>query len=291
MRPIRIILSAGLFVFCVFAPAYSETVLLSNGDQLKGKIERETTESLFVRHEILGLLEIKKDRISAVKAKPKEKGDLILERKAGVNYDLSKGNTDTQSVGGDFLLNRNRLWIDEWTLKGSALKQFSGKKSITQRWDASLRYAYTFWEKYYNFYRLSTEHDYYEGIKLRLTPTTGVGYWFSDTEALKLMTELGLGYEEEFYRPSGRAGKPILHARAFASKKIGERTEVGTDFYFFPSLRDFADYRSELEAFLKIKISESLGFKLQLKDQYKSRSRNKAKKNDLQLLSGLEYSF
>jgi len=291
MRSIRGILSAGLFLFCYFAPAYSEIVLLSNGDQLKGKIERETTESLFVRHEILGVLEIPKTRIAAVKAKPRERGDLILERKVGVNYDLSKGNTDTQSIGGDFLFNRNRLWIDEWTLKGSALKQFSDKKSITQRWDASLRYAHTFWEKYYNFYRLSTEHDYYEGIKLRLTPTAGVGYWFSDTDILKLMAETGLGYEEEFYRPEGRAGKPILHTRVFASKKIGDKTEAGMDFYFFPSLRDFADYRSELEAFLKFKISEHFGFKVQLKDQYKSRPRNEAKKNDLQMLSGLEYSF
>jgi len=209
---------------------------------------------------------------------------LIWERRLSAGYELSDGNTDAERIFGDFLINRNRLRIDEWTLEGSAAQEYSNDKKNTQRADGSIRYAYTFWEKFYNFYR-------FEGIKARLLPSTGVGYWFSDTETLKLLAETGAGWQFEFFEDEKEDLEPVLHARGFFTKKITENLELGTDFYYFPVLEDFGDYRFEGEGFLRASVAEHVALKIKLEDQYRSKPRQGAKRNDLRLISGLELNF
>ena len=289
-----IYLAASFFLFAT-SHALAESIVLQNGDRLTAKIVRETPAAIFVEHETLGQFEIRRKDVASVSAKPapkeRKRGDLAWQRKLSTGYDFTRGNTDTRGLNGDLLFNRNRLWIDEWTLKASGTQSYIKNKRNAQVVEGSLRYGHSITKKLYDFYRFSAEHDYFENVRARLLPSTGLGYWFFDTEKTKLLAEIGIGYQYELFREGGREGTIVGHGRNMISRKITEHVEVGNDLYFFPAITDFGDYRFEDEAFLKFAISEHLALKIKIKDQYKSMPRGDAKKNDLQFTSGLEYSF
>lgn len=290
-----------LLIFCN-ASLYAGEVVLKNGDRLKSEKIEESQDSVKIHHDILGDLFIPKNQITSIsrepakpaetekKEKERKKGDVTLDRRLAAGYAAKRGNTDTDSLNGDFLFNRNRLWIDEWTVKGEAAQEYNQDKKTSQRAGGSLRYARSITQKFYHFYRLGAEHDRFEDVDLRLTPTAGLGYWFWDKETLKLMGETGLGYEYEFRREAEDEGAPIAHFRESFSKKIGN-VEFGEDIYFFPHLNDFSDYRLEGEAYLRFILSKHLALKFKAADQYRSEPAEGKKKNDLQFTSSVEWLF
>lgn len=290
-----------LLFFCFPLCVQAEVLVLQNGDRLTGAITRETPKVIFLQHESLGKLKVPKSQIKQFPSdKPspspdeekRKKGDLEWKRKAAAGVEIARGNTEFTRWGADYELNRNRRWIDEWTLKGGATVEKSREELTVQKANNMVRYGYSITKKVYNFYRVNTEHDYFENLKLRVTPSTGVGYWFADTPSFKLLGEPGIGYEWEFLRPDGVEHGAIGHLRGMISKKIGERTEVGLDHYYFPKLTEFKNYRMETEAFWRLKLTEHLNYVLKIQNQYHSQPLNgRAKKNDFLLGSKLEYSF
>jgi putative salt-induced outer membrane protein YdiY len=283
-----------LFFGALIPRLNADVITLQNGDRLTGMVLSETPEILVLDHTILGRLEIQKSALADTEEKKKkpEKGDVEWERKIAAGYEMASGNTEYQRLNGEFLVNRNKMWVDEWTFKGNGTVERGADRKLTvQRGETSLRYAYSLSKELYNFYRVSAEHDRFENLNARVLPTSGFGYWFSDTEALKLLTEGGVGYQWEFLRPDGVEQEAILHTRGMISKRLSERVETGIDHYYFPALRDFGNFRMETEAFFRFKISEHLGLKVTARNQYQSRPRSEAKKNDFRLVSGLEYSF
>ncbi len=284
-----------------FSAARAEEIVLKNGDRLQVEILEESLETVKVRHEVLGDMMIRRTHLTSVsrergsppageKMVP-EKGELVLDRRLGAGYEAKRGNTDTDALRGDFLYNRNRRWIDEWTVKGRGTQEYNQDKKTTQRADASIRYARSFNKKLYHFYRVGGEHDRFENIDLRLTPTAGPGYWIWDREDLKLLAETGIGYEYEFRRQAEDDGALIGHFRESFSKKIGSSIEFGEDVYFFPHLTEFSDYRLEGEVYLRFILTRHLAFKLKASDQYRSEPLEGKKKNDLQFTSTIEWLF
>lgn len=290
-----LVLFTALFILPFAARTEAQVVTLQNGDKLTGTVLSETPELLVLDHAVLGRLEIKKSALSPADEKKKEpaKGDVEWERKIAAGYEMASGNTEYQRLNGDFLFNRNELWVNEWTFKGKGTVEHGADSKLTvQRGDSSLRFAKSLTQKLYNFYRISAEHDRFENLNARIIPTTGLGYWLSDKDDFKLLTEGGVGYQWEFLHPDGVEQKVLLHTRAMISKKLTERLETGFDHYYFPTLRDFGDYRIESEAFLRYAFSEQLALKITAQNQYQSRPKSETtKKNDFRLISGLEYSF
>lgn len=278
----------------------AEEINLKNGDKLTADKVDESGDVVKFHHPVLGNMTVPKDQVQSISKtaqpakretkKEKKKGDLILDRRLAAGYEAQRGNTDRDSLHGDFLYNRNRLWIDEWTLKGEGAQEYSEDKKITQRGSAMGRYAWSINPKLYHFYRIGLEHDRFEGIDARMTPTTGLGYWLKDLETLKLLGEGGGGYEYEFRHDAKNEGAPVLQFREMFSKKIG-KTEFGEDVYYFPKLTDFGDYRIEGEAFLRFILTEHLAFKLKAGDQYRSVPVKNRKKNDLTFTSSVEWLF
>ncbi len=100
------------------------------------------------------------------------------------------------------------------------------------------RYAYSFGGdlKWYNFYKLEADEDYFADIDYRLTPSTGVGYWFSDTDDLKAMAEMGLGYQYTNYRIEVKStGEPVLVPRIFIDKRLIAKLHLSEDLTAYPS--------------------------------------------------------
>ena len=97
-----------------------------------------------------------------------------------MGYNKSSGNTQNSQLSMSLYANR-KTDHDEFTIKGNSLYSSSNNNMDAQKWFASMRYAFSFRErKWYNFYKLESDHDKFANVDYRIVPSAGIGYWFSD---------------------------------------------------------------------------------------------------------------
>jgi len=278
------------------ASAQADFLKLANGDVLKVEPVREDARSWTVYHESLGEFKVPKEKIRSfapdIRESPEpQRGDLKTDSSLSAGYEMAQGNTDTAEFQGDFLYNRNRLWIDEWTVKANGLKSYADDQSTAQRYETSLRYGYSLTKRLYDFARVSAEHDYFQNVKLRLVPTAGLGYWFLDDDRSKLLAETGTGYDYEFLRPEGTEATWILHGRVMASRQVTEKLKAVTDVYIFPEVLDFGNYRIQADAGVEYALNSRWLLKFEIQDRYRSEPPGGSKRNDLRLITGLRFKL
>ncbi|MFH0887256.1 MAG: DUF481 domain-containing protein, partial [bacterium] len=149
----------------------------------------------------------------------------IIGRKIALGSQFSSGNTNVQSFHADFLLNRNRQWIDELTFKGSYDQEASSGSYTMLKSALNMRYAFTFNEIYYNFYNMDIEHDHFRDIAVRIIPTIGLGVWLADTQDFQFLAEGALGYQKDSLSSSVVEESMVLQVRSFIKAKVFTRSE------------------------------------------------------------------
>ena len=282
--------------------AYADEVYLKNGHRITGEIIREKEKEISVKTEALGVVSIRKDSVERiVKAgveklpkESKEAGEVIWKREVAAGYNKATGNTRDSQLSISFFISRNKKHVDEITLKGDAYYSSSDRKMNAQKWYGMTRYAFSFGstKRWYNFYRLESDHDRFADIDYRLIPSAGVGYWFYDLPGVKLLAELAAGFEHTDYRSKTEdRDEAILIPRAFFEKKLFTNSKISQDLYLYPAVEDFSQYRLRSETILAVALNEKLSLRLSLIDDYNSAPPGDTKKNDLRLISSLAYSF
>jgi len=220
--------------------------------------------------------------------------EVTWTREISAGYDKATGNTRDSQLSLDALLSRKRQSKDEITLKGSVYYSSADRKMDDQKWYGLGRYAFSFGsdKKWYNFYRFEADHDILADIDYRLVPAAGLGYWLYDLPELKLMVEAAIGLEYTEFRSAKEETKEmVLAPRAFFEKKIFDRLIFSEDFYAYPQVEDFSKYRLRSETSFTSPLTESLSLKFSLIDDYNSDPPEDIKKNDMQFISSLMYSF
>lgn len=282
--------------------AYADEVYLKNGDRITGEIIEEKEKEISVKTEALGIVSIRRNSVERiVKAgveklpeESKEIGEVIWQREIAAGYNRTTGNTRDSQLSIGFFINRNKKHVNEITLKGDAYYSSSNRKMNAQKWWGMARYAFSFGsaKKWYNFYRLESDHDRFADIDYRLIPSTGVGYWFYDLPEVKLLAELGVGLEHTDYRSKIKdRDEAILIPRAFFEKTLFTNSKISQNLYLYPALEDFNEYRLRSETILAVALNKKLSLRLSLIDDYNSAPPEDTKKNDLRLMSSLAYSF
>ncbi|MDP8229868.1 MAG: DUF481 domain-containing protein [Candidatus Gorgyraea atricola] len=216
------------------------------------------------------------------------------KRNVSVGYNKSSGNTDSSELNASLFVSRNRVHVDEITLKGDIYYSSSDKKMDAQKWNGSGRYAFSFGQKkkWYHFYKLEADHDRFANIDYRLLPNTGLGYWFHDTDSMKLMMEAAGGYEHTEYRDATEETKEtVFISRGFLEKTLFENAKISQDVFFYPVIDDFSDYRLHSETVFTNPVSDKLALNVSVIDDYDSKPAGDTKKNDLRVLTSLTYSF
>ncbi len=155
------------------------------------------------------------------------------------------------------------------------------------------RYGLRIWDqKWVNFYKVETDHDRFANINYRIIPSLGLGYWFSDTDDWKALTELGIGATYIGYRNSSKnTTEATIIPRAFFDKRLFNETHLTEDITIYPSLKTSGHYRLHSETAFNNPISKQLIFKVSLIDDYNSHPASDKKRNDTQLVTSLNYSF
>ena len=209
------------------------------------------------------------------------------ENKIGVNASLQSGNSSTLGVGGNLKINRNNPWKNEWTFTASGMYRKDREEVIIQSAETALRFAWSINRKLYNFYRLAFYHNKINRISGQLLPTLGVGYWCSDTKALKLLLETGGGFNGVAYYGDSASKAATFQARIFVEYHLLDNLTLGNNTYYFPG---WSMQLVKSSSYFTLK-AERLSAKFELSIDFNSRPISGLKKADLQLKSGVEYSF
>lgn len=293
-----------LIILCLFLVASetagADTVHLKNGDRVTGEVLDEGNGRVRIKTSSMGVVSIEKaavKRVTSDEAKGEESAapEVIWKREASVGYNTSRGNTETSEFSGNFLINRNHVHVNESTFKGSIYYSEANKKMDAQRWNIMGRYAFSFGpsKKWYNFYKMETDHDRFSNINYRLLPSAGFGYWLFDLDDFKLLAECGVGWEHTNYKDTSKnTDEAVLVPRIYVEKRIFDNTVISEDFMYYPALTRSGEYRLKSESAVTVSMNHHLAARLSLIDEYNSNPESgDTKKNDLRLISSLVYSF
>jgi putative salt-induced outer membrane protein YdiY len=288
--------------------ACADQVYLKNKDRLTGAIIKETSDAVDIKTSAMGIIKINKKAIDKIIKDDKQttqtessqqhlskpKPEIIWTKTLKGGYNLSTGNTQKSALYSSIFLNRNHLKVNETTLRADAYYSSTDKKMDSQKWYAMARYAYSFGmnKRWYNFFRFEADHDRFADIDYRLLPAAGVGYWISDSDDMKFLVEAALGWEHTVFNTDDKKkNDAVLTPRAYFEKKLFSNSKISQDIYYYPALDDFVNYRLHSETVLSVALNDKLSLNLSLIDDYNSRPKAGAEKNDLRLISSLGYSF
>jgi putative salt-induced outer membrane protein len=294
-------LKAFIFFICFWwtTSAWAMEIYLKNGDKISGVLVGEDDSFLLVQTSALGEVKVDKSFIDLPKTypqqnKPSQVPVVEWKKDFSLGYTQMGGNTKSQAGQSSIDINR-KTPTNESTLKWDGSYSSSNRIVNGKKFYGMLRYAYSFGSnlKWYNFYKVEGDQDYFADIYYRVTPSTGVGYWFSDTDDLKAMTELGVGYQYTSYRiettPNG--GTPVLVPRFFIDKRLIGNLHLSEDLTFYPSLDDLSNYRFRSETDLVNQITKRWSLKISYTDDFNSDPPPGFKKQDYTWATSLEYHF
>jgi len=296
-----LIVIGSVLLSIISAEAYAGEVYLKNGDRITGIISEERQNAWVVETESMGSVIIQKVHVDKITStipkedlqeteKPVTKSPWQVELEAGM--DRKRGNTSSTEATGKFKLNR-RKDRDEWTLIGKGYYSERDGKMNSRKYGGSGRYAFSFGPdlKWYRFTKLEADHDRFANVKFRTTPSIGLGYWFSDTDDFKLMTELGAGvtYTDEITGLSSRTELEMI-PRLYFKKAIFENSTLSENFTIYPSVTESGDYRFISETQFNHPLNQHLSLRLSLLNEYNSNPGPDTESNDLRFTTSVAWS-
>ena len=275
----------------------ADEIILKNQDKISGTIVQDNNEIIVIETEAMGKVNIKKEFIETIKTQgekvvTEEEKPKLWQREITVGYNNTSGNTQNAQLSLSMYFNR-KTEDNEFTIKGENFYSSSNKKMDTQKWNGMTRYAFSFRErKWYNFYKLEGDHDRFANINYRFVPSTGLGYWFSDTPDWKAIVEGALGLEHTDFRDNTKdSDEAIFIGRGFLEKKLFGESRILQDAFFYPSLSEVGEYRICSETSFINPINDTLSLRLSLTLDYDSHPPKEIKKTDTRFTTSLQYSF
>ncbi len=304
LKKTNIVLTLTLILTIIFScTAYSAEIHLKNGDKITGDIVKQDDKKVYLKTEALGELTLKKDFIARIEGATEElkgeakevvkKKEIIWTREASAGFNATRGNTKTNQLLASFLISRSNVHRNEITLKGNAYYSEVDDEADAQKWYSMGRYAFSFGstKHWYNFYRLEYDHDRFAEINYRLIPGAGIGYWFFDDPNLKILAELGMGWEHTNYREEKDPTNDIMWLpRAFFESELIKNIKLRGDLYIYPTV-SFDEYRLHAESALIAAINKIFSLKFALINDYSSDPPDNTEKHDFRLESSLVASF
>jgi putative salt-induced outer membrane protein len=214
-------------------------------------------------------------------------GDISL------GYTKTNGNTEksTASVSAGAV---KKFEHSQFTLKGNMLYSEANNKMDGQKWDALAKYSLDFGKDYrwYDFYQVLVDHDYFADIKYRVTPAAGVGYHIARSEDWTWDADAGFGYRMTRYRTNTKKKDEAATALAhtFMKKRVFEKAFISEDLTVYPGLKSNAGVLLRSETAFVNPLQANLDLEIKYILDYNSEPAGK-KKTDTMFIAGIKYKF
>src|SRR5271165_5204280 len=229
----------------------------------------------------------------------------------GVNlgFSVARGNSETENLA--LAVNAVHPTLnDKLTIYLSSIyttNQLAQPSTVANVVQGGLRYDRNLNPKLFAFGAADFMSNALQFLDLRAVYTGGFGYHAIATDNTTLNVLGGVNYSHETYS-NGTEVLPVTTPPIFASygvtnrfvaltlgeelnHKLGKSTVVTESFYFYPDLQQTGEYRGVFNFGTVTKISKWLGWQNQFGDIYVTNPPIGAKKNDLILTTGLNFSF
>jgi len=228
---------------------------------------------------------------------------------ANVGFSVARGNSQTENLA--LAINATHPTLnDKITVYVSSIyttNQLATPSTVANLVQGGLRYDRNVNPKLFAFGAADFMSNALQFLDLRSVYTGGFGYHAIATDNTTLNVLGGVNFTHETYS-NGTEVLPVTTPPIFASygvtnrfvaltlgeelnHKLGKSTVITENFYFYPDLQQTGEYRGVFNFGTVTKISKWLGWQNQFGDIYVSNPPIGAKKNDLILTTGLNFSF
>lgn len=209
-------------------------------------------------------------------------------------YNQSNGNTEKSAANLQLEANK-KSGEYAYLFKGSMSYSETNDSMDGQKWDALGRVSRDFGKdnKWYNFYQMLVDHDYFSDIDYRLTPSTGLGYHMADSDDWKWDADAGLGYRIERHRINRDTNDEYLTAivHTFMKKRVFDKAFISEDLTVYPALKSGAATTVRSETVFSNPLSQAMDMELKYILDYNTEPAAGKKKTDTQIVAGLKYKF
>jgi len=230
---------------------------------------------------------------------------------ANVGFSLTRGNSQTENLSLAFNAARATK-NDKLSLYTNAVygtNELATPSTTANTETGGIRYDRNINPKMFGFVGADVMSNALQDLDLRAVYSAGFGYHAIKPGSTSLDFLAGLNYTHETYSN----GAPIITipptvpttyvsygvTNRFAAltlgeeltHKLGKTTVITEKLYFYPDLTQTGNYRGTFDLGWVTKISKWLGWQNQFSDIYVSNPPVGAKKNDIVLTTGLNFSF
>jgi len=226
-----------------------------------------------------------------------------------VGFSLARGNSQTSNLAlainavHPTLNDKTTIYLASIDTKNDLASPSTVANLVT----GGLRYDHDINRRLFGFVGADFMSNALQDLDLRGVYGGGVGFHAIKSDSTILDFLAGLNYTHETYS-NGPEVTPVTVPPTFISygvthrflaltlgeelmHKAGKSTVITEKLYFFPDMSDTGQYRGTFDLGTVTKISKWLGWQNQFSDIYVSNPPAGAKKNDLILTTGLNFSF
>ncbi len=225
---------------------------------------------------------------------------------ANVGFSIARGNSQTENLSLAFnavhptLNDKITLYASSIYTKSDTPPPSTVSANLEQ---GGLRYDRNIKPKLFAFGAADFQANALQFLDLRAVYTGGFGYHAIASDATTLNFLGGINFTHETYSNGALIAPGVFASYGVTNKfaaltlgeelmhKLGKSTVVTQNLYFYPNLQDTSQYRGTFSLGTVTKISKSFGWQNQFGDIYVSNPPVGAKKNDVVITTGLNYSF
>ena len=227
---------------------------------------------------------------------------------ANVGFSLTRGNSQTENLALAFNAARATK-KDKLSLYTNAVygtNQLATPSTTANTEAGGIRYDRNVNPKMFGFIGADFMSNALQNLNLRSVGSVGMGYHAIKNDRTTLDFLAGGNFTDENYTmtvtdntvtPPTTTTFKVVHNFAGLTlgeelgHKLGKSTVLAQKFYFYPDLTQTGEYRGTFDLGLVTKISKWLGWQNQFGDIYVSNPPAGARKNDIVLTTGLNFSF
>ncbi|QID16338.1 DUF481 domain-containing protein [Nitrogeniibacter mangrovi] len=316
MSRIRTTLVASVFLLCA-VPAAADVVrvTLANGDILRGELLRQTDDTVFIKHPVLGELSLMRDDIRSVfigaaaiaradappaPAKPappppEDRGLLGFgwlkdwQRRLEAGVSGAAGASSNQQAHVGFMADYEDTEV-RWRQRARFFHAESDGEETANSAVVSLnRDDLLPGSPWFRFAAGQYDRDAFQDWRNRLALNGGVGYQVAASDRYRLLLRAGLGGTYVWGGPAREEVAPEALLGFDMNWKLSAQQTISLTNALYPSLKDGGQFRnvSAFDWIINLDKEAGLGLKIGINNEYDSRPEDGADRNDFKYTSSL----
>lgn len=215
---------------------------------------------------------------------------------ADFGFTVTSGNSETTNLSlaarATREFTRQRL-----TLSGNYLRTTEQGEEVANRGQLGASYRYFPNERFYLTGRTTGSFNEPAGLELRLSPGLGAGYVLARGGSYQLSTEGGATWIRDAF-VDGTSTTSFYYALAESfTLEVSENTTLDQELRYNPRAGDLSDYLLHAEATLTTQITDAIGLRVRVVDDYDATpfqgapGEPPAEKNDLTFVTGVSFQW